>query len=173
MAYTRQQTAPDDRAYAEERNRGMADNVRFLAEELFPNRRIIVWAHNAHVRHAAEAIPVTRDVWPGVPARDMGSWLRDWYGEALFTVGFYAYRGTAVDNSREEYAVPEAPPGHLKYRLARAGYHVSFVDLEGQGWAVRGQTLRYNGRHDQRMVPARQYDALVLIADVGPPAFLY
>lgn len=173
MAYIRQQTAPDDRAYAEERNRGMAENVRFLAEELFPDRRIIVWAHNTHVRHASEAIPVNPDVWPSVPARDMGSWLRDWYGEALFTIGFYAYRGTAADNSREVYEVPEATPAHLEYRLARAGYRVSFVDLERQGWAAIEQTLRFNGRHDQRMVPADQYDALILIADVGPPHFLY
>lgn len=173
MAYIRQQTAPDDRAYAEERNRGMAENVRFLAEELFPDRRIIVWAHNAHVRHASEAIPVSLEIWPSVPARDMGSWLREWYGEELFTVGFYAYRGAAADNSREVYEVPEATPAHLEYRLARAGYRVSFVDLERQRWAVREHTLRYNGRHDQRMVPTDQYDALVLIADVGPPAFLY
>lgn len=100
-------------------------------------------------------------------------WLRDWYGDALFTIGFYAYRGIAADNSREEYAVPEATPANLEYRLARAGYRVSFVDLERQGWAASYQTLRYNGRHDQRMVPARQYDALILIADVGPPGFLY
>lgn len=173
MAYIRQQTAPDDRAYAEERNRGMAENIRFLAEELFPDRRIVVWAHNAHVRHASEAIPVSPDIWPSVPARDMGSWLRDWYGEALFTVGIYAYRGTAADNSREVYEVSEATPAHLEYRLARAGYRLSFVDLERQGWAAREQALRYNGRHDQRIVPADQYDALILIADVGPPQFLY
>ncbi len=173
MAYIRQQTAPDDRAYAEERNRGMAENVRFLAEELYPDRRIIVWAHNTHVRHASEAIPVHPEVWPSVAARDMGSWLRNWYGEALFTIGFYAYRGTAVDNSRGLYEVPEATPAHLEHRLAGAGYRVSFVDLERQGWAAREQTLRYNGQHDQRIVPADQYDALILIADVGPPRFLY
>ena len=173
MAYIRQQTAPDDRAYAEERNRGMAENIRFLAEELFPDRRIIVWAHNAHVRHASEAVPVNPDVWPSVPARDTGSWLRDWYGEALFTIGFYAYRGSAADNSREVYEVPEATPTHLEYRLARAGYRLSFVDLERQGWAIIEQTLRFNGQHDQRMVPADQYDGLILIADVGPPHFLY
>lgn len=173
MAYIRQQTAPDDRVYAEERNRGMAENVRFLAEELFPDRRIIVWAHNTHVRHASEAIPVNPDVWPSVPARDMGSWLRDWYGDEVYTIGIYAYRGTAVDNSREVYAVREATPTHLEHRLARAGYRVSLFDLERQGWAKREQTLRFNGRHDQRMVPAEQYDALILIVDVRPPQFLY
>jgi erythromycin esterase len=173
LAYIRQQTAPDTRAYAEARNLGMAENVRFLADELFPGRRIVVWGHNTHVRHASEAIPAHPAVWPDVPARDMGSWLHDWYGQALFTIGFYAYRGTAADNAREVYEVADATPAHLEYRLARAGYRLSFFDLERQGWAHREQTLRFNGQHDQVMVPAEQYDALILIVDVAPPRFLY
>jgi erythromycin esterase len=174
MAYIRQQTAADRLAYAEARNLGMAENVRFLAESFFPGRRIIVWGHNTHVRHASESVPPNPDGGPSVAARDMGSWLMEWYGDELYTVGFYAFHGSAVDNSRQAYEVPAASPAHLEHRLARAGYRIAFFDLRRQRtWATREQTLRYNGLYDQVLVPGEQYDALVLIVDVGPPHFLY
>lgn len=95
-------------------------------------------------------------------------------GPAAPTIGFYAYRGTAVDNAREIYEVSPAEPSQLEYRLARAGYRLAYFDLSFQGnWTATEQTLRYNGRYDQRMVPRLQYDGLVLIVDVSPPIFLY
>ncbi len=40
-------------------------------------------------------------------------------------------------------------------------------------WVYEPQIARYNGRIYQVLVPTEQYDAVVLIANVGPPAFLY
>lgn len=100
--------------------------------------------------------------------------LRCSFGHELFTIGFCAYRSSAVDNSRDVYEDSAATPAHLERGLARARYRLGFFDLDDQGsWARREQTLRYNGFHDQVMVPAEQYDALILIADVPPPSLLY
>lgn len=178
-AYVRQQTAPDMHAYAEARDAGMAENVRFLLEDLFPGQRIIVWGHNAHVRHANQDIPVRGGYSPQVAARSMGSWLREWYGDELFTIGQYAFRGEAANNSREVYAIEPAPRGTLENRLAEAGRRLWLVDLRGlasrgsAGWIHRPQIARYNGQVYQVIVPADQYDALVLIGDVSRPRFLY
>ena len=84
-SYVRMQTAADARSTAEGRDEGMAANVRFLAEELYPGQRIIVWGHNYHVSHAAENVEPRADVFPGVPARAMGSWVRKWFGRAVYT----------------------------------------------------------------------------------------
>lgn len=178
-AYLRQQTAPDLRAYTEARDAGMAENVRFLLEELFPGERIVVWAHNAHVRHANQDIPVRGGYSPQVATRSMGSWLREWYGDELFTIGQYAFHGEAVNNSREVYAVEPAPRGTLENRLAEAGRRLWLIDLRALGsdpsvvWTRRPQIARYNGQVYQVLVPADQYDAVVLVAEVSPPRFLY
>lgn len=86
LQYLRQQTAPDLTAYAEARDYGMAANARALVEEMFPDSRVIIWAHNAHVRHNNERLA------PGeaefIQARGAGSWLRDWYGEELLRWAF-------------------------------------------------------------------------------------
>jgi len=33
------------------RDRAMSDNLDFLADVLYPGRKIIVWAHNVHIQH--------------------------------------------------------------------------------------------------------------------------
>lgn len=178
-AYVRQQTSPDMRTWAETRDRGMAENVEFLAERLFPGEKVIVWAANYHVRHANEAIPPTQEIFPGLPARAMGGWLRERYGGELFTVGVYAYRGEAVDNSRDSYEIPPPTEGALE-TLALPSDPVDGAvwislrrDAGAPAWTVRPLIARYNGRHPQRLVPADQYDALVLLPLVTRPAFLY
>lgn len=179
-AYVRQQTAPDERTYAETRDGAMAANVRFLLEDLFPGERIVLWAHNAHVRHANERIPVRGGSYsPRVAMRSMGSWLREWYGDGVFTIGQYAFRGEAANNSRDVYRVDPPPPGTLEHRLAEARRRLWLVDLratgalQGGAWTREPQIARYNGRVHQVLVPVDQYDALILIADVSPPRFLY
>ena len=37
------------------RDRGMADNLEFLLTERHPGKKIIVWAHNAHIAHVRRA----------------------------------------------------------------------------------------------------------------------
>jgi erythromycin esterase len=177
--YVRQQTAPDLMTYAETRDRGMADNVRFLLKDLFPEERIIVWAHNSHIRHANQDIPVTEGEGPRVAARAMGSWLRDWLGEELYTVGLYAFEGEAVNNSREPYTVSPARPRLLEHRLAGAAKRILFLDLDealdapNGSWVLEPQIVRYNGIVDQQLVPTDQYDAVVLIGTVSTPTFLW
>lgn len=175
--YVRQQTAADTLAYAELRDEGMADNVRFL-EELFPDRKIIIWAHNYHVMHDAAAAEATPDVFPGVPARSMGGWTQRRLGSRVFTVGIYPYEGRAVDNSRKEYVIERPAADSLEGRIgAGTGGPALFVDIDsalkgGQTWLQSPVLARFEGRSGQRLVPARQYDAVVILTRVSAPVFL-
>jgi erythromycin esterase len=177
-AYVRQQTAPDNRTYAELRDEAMADNVAFLATELFRGRKMVIWAHNYHVSGANERITPHADVFPGVPARAMGSWLRERFGDRLYTIGVYAYEGSAVDNSRSPYAIPAPAEGSLEQHLASANWRLSFTDIAAAGRVgfLRGDrefAARFNGQIEQRMRPGEQYDAILFLAKVTPSAFLY
>jgi hypothetical protein len=88
-AYVRFQTAPDMRAYTERRDRGMFENLRFLAERMRPSQKIIVWGHNYHLRHEN-------------------------FGRRVFTIGEYAFEGEAADNSRTPYTIARAGIGSTK-----------------------------------------------------------
>jgi erythromycin esterase len=178
-AYVRFQSAADMRRYAEIRDEGMFENLRFLAADLFPGRKIIVWGHNYHLRHDNAAVPPTKEVFPGVQARSMGSWTRANFGPQVFTVGQYERAGTALDNSRKEYAISQPAPGTLEQRLSQLSNGPVFLNIREaaatkQGeWLNQPLTARYNGQHPETLVPSAQYDAVVMLPNVTPPHFLY
>ena len=178
-AYVRYQTAADMKDYAEIRDRGMADNVAFLAEQLFPNERIVVWGHNYHLRYDNAAIAPRAEVFPGVAARSMGSWVRERFGSRVYTIGQYEFEGGSVDNARKPYVISPAVEVSLERRLAASGLPVAFVDLKSASgqrelrWLNEPVGARYNGQYEQTLVPIRQYDALLFLAKVSPVSFLY
>jgi erythromycin esterase len=71
----------DDIADNAERDAAMAENVKWLAEEVFPREKIALWAHNAHVAAGTHAQP------------RMGEHLRKAFGEQLRVIGFAFDRG--------------------------------------------------------------------------------
>lgn len=177
--YIRQQSAPSTREYVERRDRGMAENLEFLLEELFPGEKIIVWGHNFHVRHDNLAIPPDTSIFPDVAARTMGSWIRERYGDEIYTVGAYAYSGRAADNSGDVYEIEPARPGSLEALLHGAGHGVVFVDLSrasdgaATAWMREPITARYDATTPLTMIPRDQYDAVLLVARATPRVMLY
>ena len=177
-AYVHQQAAAEMKDYAEIRDKAMADNLAFIADELFPGQKVLVWGHNYHVRHDNAAIPPQPDVFPGVAARSMGSWVRERYGDRVYTIGQYEVEGEAADNSRKPYAIAKPPDGSLEHRL-NTGLRLSFIDLRtasrlpGSAWLRQPIRARYNGQHPESIVPVNQFDGLLMIAKVTPPRYLY
>lgn len=177
--YISQQTAPDLKEMFERRDRGMAENIRFILERLYPGKKLIIWGHNTHIRYKNEAIPPTEEIYPKIATRMMGSWLKERYAKDIYTVGFYAYAGRAANNRRKIYEINKPEEGTLEALLNEAGEKYLFVDLLGlgnkqpDGWAFGPVEARYNGLHPQKLIPAEQYDGLFFIKNVSPPEYLY
>ena len=76
-----------------ERDRAMADNVRWLVEEQFPGEKIVLWAHNGHVSTA-----------PQSGEKNQGMHLRDRYGDKIGHIGFRAasWPGAGQADGREQ-----------------------------------------------------------------------
>ena len=104
------------------RDFGMANNLTFLANDLYPGRKIMVWAHNFHIRHDN---PATTSRQP-----TMGQWIRERFRNELYTIGLYMDRGTAAQNNRVVY-YHQPRPGELdgmgdgEYRIAAAVHGLS------------------------------------------------
>uniref|UniRef100_Q027C9 Erythromycin esterase n=1 Tax=Solibacter usitatus (strain Ellin6076) TaxID=234267 RepID=Q027C9_SOLUE len=104
------------------RDRMMAKNVEWLADEAFPGEKIILWAHNGHLWSNAE---------------DMGGWLRERFGSAYYVVGT-AFRGGQVsgygvegnqNKDKGSWPVAPAPEGSGDAILSAAGLPLFFLDL--------------------------------------------
>jgi erythromycin esterase len=152
------------------RDSGMAANLDFLLERLYPDRKVIVWGHNYHLRHANEA------VWPN-PGRTMGGWVARRHRNRMYTVGLYMYQGRGALNSRRIYDIEAPWTGTVESVLGAADGDYLFLDLSqqvrtaGSEWLFRPIRIRQWGTANLDMVLRDQYDALLLIRHVRPPAY--
>jgi erythromycin esterase-like protein len=124
---------PEDTASVREaapiRERAMAENLLWLVERHFADRKIIVWGATSHVSRNREAIESGRSA-SMVP---MGQEIWDALGERSYVVGFTSLEGLRGLPKKGDDGRPRdigvAPENSLEDLLARAGYEVGFIDL--------------------------------------------
>ncbi len=87
----------------------MAENLKWLAYQRYPNRKIIVWAHSAHIAKNSELIGGNSNV-----KKSMGSFftkdLTAW--ENTYVLGFVSRDGTAGRLSLNKKFNVQKPPNN-------------------------------------------------------------
>lgn len=120
----------------------MADNLRRIAEREPPGTRFVLWAHNAHV--------ATTDHGGDYPT--MGFYLRRFYGDSYYALGFSFNRGSfqareaqPKDASKRmlmSFTVPPAPADSVEWYMAQAGPKMFVLDYRARrGAAGLGEWL--------------------------------
>lgn len=111
------------------RERAMAENLLWLVERHFADRKIIVWGATSHVSRNREAIDSGRYA-SMIP---MGQEIWDALGDRSYVVGFSSFEGLRGLPKKGDDGHPRdigvAPENSLEDLLARAGYEVGFIDL--------------------------------------------
>jgi len=110
----------------------MADNLRWLMEQVYPGRKVIVWAHNAHVMNAYFA-----EDWRSVHTKPQpggmkpaGTSVAEWLKGGVYTIAMTTYEGEeAWANGQRRAPVFPAPDGSFESRLHRVGKPQLFLDL--------------------------------------------
>ncbi len=123
------------------RDKGMAENLIWLAKERYPDRKIIVWAHSFHIMRDGPSIDVIdssflRDVMEEeyynhkglVP---MGQTVYDQLREEIYTIAFLAYQGKVGFPWGDLWDIHVAEEGSLEYFLHKTGQSYMFVDFKG------------------------------------------
>ena len=169
QAYIAQRAAADGTASYTARDEGMAANLDWLADHRYPDDRIVVWAHNGHVRTGGGQGPND--------PRWMGAWLTD-RRDDVYTVGLYAYRGTAALNSRSVYRLAHPGDASLEAILFSAGTAALFLDWSrapsgpGTDWlSVATPTLDWGSRVEP-LVLREAYDGVLFVVDVTAPTYV-
>jgi erythromycin esterase len=86
------------------RDASMASNAGWVANALYPNARIALWAHDAHVMATPDRGQAT-----------MGTELRKAFGANYYTVGMAFYRGSISPNGvSPPMDIPPPPPAALE-----------------------------------------------------------
>ncbi len=157
----------------------MGENLVWLANEWFPDRKILVWAASRHIAHD---LPTVRFV--GAPINvyekyvTMGDIVHRDLGDAAYTILFTAARGsygTVFDSTKSKLV--EAAAGSLEDLFDRAAAPLSFLDLR----ATRSAEGAEEGSVFRGQIEARPFgygrcisdwsavaDAFVFTADMTP-----
>jgi erythromycin esterase len=137
------------------RDSAMAENVRWVLEREGPAGRVLVFAHDMHVKNA----PTVGGVWSVLerPPTAMGQHLRAALGAQLVIIG-------ATDGSPP---APNADSTSIDALLGRVGISRFIVDLRAaradpsaRAWLARERRLRMNRETFITLAPATAFDAL-------------
>lgn len=161
------------------RDRYMAENAAWLAEEAHPGAGVVLWAHNAHVARA--------EPW-------MGKRLADHLGDAYRVVGFTFYQGglNAVRDGGglRAHTAPPAAGSSYEAQFNRLGHARFYVDLRPLRTGTAPASAQWlGGPLGMRMVGAvydpdrpnvyyadhwlpEEYDVMIHLTDVTPTRLL-
>jgi erythromycin esterase len=145
----------------------MAADVDFLARTLYPNQKLMIWAHNFHLER--------QNVFANT-----GSLLAKDFGAAYYATGLISYRGQGDYNLRQTYTVQPAPAQSIDMNLYYARWRWSFLDFSalsknaGDAWAFKKQRWEYWGSYYfPAFVPKDAWDGIVYVDDIHPPTYIY
>jgi erythromycin esterase len=157
----------------EARDRGMAQNIRWILDREGPQTKIVVSAHNDHVALK--------------PAEQMGAFLREDYGSGYLSVGVAFNQGGFSANEyafgrlgeRRDFYLGPAPRGSLDETLGEAQLGIAALDLRDaprfgpvNEWFGRPQETRsigsgffdrFEGAFLEAQVLPQRYDVLLFV----------
>jgi erythromycin esterase len=156
------QILPSDGDAAQRRDHAMADNVRWVVRQEGPTGRVLVFAHNAHVKNA----PTEGGIWAVLPRPlgVMGMYLRQAFGKDMVIIGTSSMANPSEPSKRtpDSKSVDDA--------LARVGVPLFMLDLRAaradraaNEWLSERHTLRANFSTSLTLSPSKAFDALVFI----------
>ncbi len=173
------QTAKADAGSAVEhenrRDRINADNLKWLIDNTYRGRKIIVWAHSAHVMNS----------WYGpgfdsvslAPLKDgmkpTGAWLADWYQDAVYRICITTYQGSDGWVGTPPSPIPPVPSGSLEELLHRLGAPEAFLPLHKVKLPATSVTMRIPKYKTETITnPAQAFDALFFIDTMTPATLI-
>ncbi|AUZ25080.1 hydrolase [Bacillus subtilis] len=160
------------------RDRVMAEQFQWVAETLYPNKKIIVWGHNYHLRK--QNTKMIQD-WTYVNGPNMGDYLPERLKKQTYTIGIYAYSGASLDSSDNKTVMPVTsppPPGSLEALLKAADHPAVFVDFlhtknkKGTSWMYTPRTALYWGYKEEQMILKEQYDGVIWLEHITPSVII-
>ncbi|MDX8367675.1 erythromycin esterase family protein [Cytobacillus sp. IB215665] len=159
------------------RDKTMSENLVWLLEEMYPNEKFVVWAHNAHIMKYRSKVK-TADNYPSPIFVSFVENLPESIKEDSYIIGLYMYSGKNKGNDQEVMDVSTDHKTHsIENFLNQPGFPASFInididdDTENKYWWNSEITSKYWGVTEETFIPSEQYDGLIQIDKVNPPIY--
>ena len=159
------------------RDQQMANNVKWLAETLYPDKKMILWAHNYHIRkHNSTMITEHNGFgFDNNPYPTMGELLPFPLQQDNYVIGLYAYQGSSNKNNKqaEMVSLPHAE-GSVEDIMKIGEEPALFVDMEQEklgtatSWMFIPRIAKSWGVLEEELIIRDQYDGLLFIDTIHP-----
>jgi erythromycin esterase len=163
---------PDQWAGGSARDTQMGTNLAFLAQRMYPQRKLIVWCATFHALHDANTIYPVGNAKMYETTVTAGEVARAELGEQMYTIGFEAHTGQAGAVFRPQpTTLPTSPTRSIGAALAEHDGRFLFLDFRGlsEGHALRKpQVTRQLGYMPATAVWPQQVDGIVFIREMFP-----
>ena len=153
------------------RDQCMARNIERGLKELYPDQKMMVWAHNGHIMRMEGSVGKT-----------MGGNLDQSMGKKYYPIGFSFSSGrfNAFGPIEDQFTheVPQAKAGSLDDTFLKSGIPLFFLPLHGEyGTQTTRQIgayfdLKKENEFYMELPPSRAYSALIFIAKTTPTHLL-
>ncbi len=155
----------------------MFQNLEWLMNHYYKNEKIIVWAHNFHIRKRR---PLPAKL---LGIKSVGHWLQKKYADDFYAIGLYAGSGTFATQLLVELEIDTKKKDH--YHLESLLYESSESDLflpldvksqitDKKMWFKRRWWLLesgFLGLSPKVIYPQNYYDAIIFIRKVTSPKY--
>lgn len=111
----------------------MAGNFEFITKEIYPEEKIIIWAHILHIKRKSSAnrLAAYSSFFENLPQRIKND---------SFVLGLYAHKGKMGDYRGSDYPIKKANKKNLEWLLSHSSYQNFFIKTD----LIWGQK---NGKH--------------------------
>ncbi|WP_042222310.1 erythromycin esterase family protein [Oceanobacillus manasiensis] len=142
----------------------MARNLEYLAEELYPNEKIIIWAHNLHIKKLSSSSLLS-------PYKSMFENTNNNIKEQSIVIGYYAKEGKYGNPFGEVFSFKKVNKKHLEWLLNQTMYESFFIPCQ-PSWANQKMKVLESGGLRLTIKPIEQYDGIIFFKNVNPTGFL-
>lgn len=144
------------------RDRRMADNLVWLANDLFKGKKIIVWAASMHNARRIEPIEWVPGGLKYKDVRPMGDFAWDALGDQMYSIMFLAYEGR-IGRPWTGAGILERPPADslddLLHRTGKPYVFLDFRSLDQDHWLRKPIIARPLGYAPMRAIWPDSFDA--------------
>jgi erythromycin esterase len=144
----------------------MSENYLTLTKNVFPNEKVIVWGHNAHL--SKKSLDANHQ-------KSMGEFLNE---KIKFNaIGLYAYGGNyEYSYTKETKTIKKPSKKYLEYYLHQNDLELSYIDLKNifsDSWLNKTYKTLHTGHGIKHITPSLSFDAIIFFQHVEKSKYLY
>jgi erythromycin esterase len=130
----------------------MAKNIIFIKNILYPESKLICWGHNVHI---SKTNPISS--YP----ESAGRLVQAEFQNLTYHIGIYGGKDL-------NFTLKKPKKGSLNQLLNTQIFDNFFIETKNQNWANQLLKTSYMGYYNERIIPSKNFDAIIFFKIISP-----